>query len=72
MTELDKQVNDLVKLLEDNQLTPEVISKAIKLAKLIPGLFSKIEHGEEGHRQWLKEAIVAHFTETKMPEYRAK
>lgn len=72
MNVLEKQVDDLVKLLESNHFTPETIEKAIKLAKLIPGLFPKIEHGEEGHREWLKEAIIAHFTETPMSEYRAK
>jgi len=44
----------------------------IKLIELIPALFDKTAHGEEGHRQWLKEAIENHFTGKPMPEYKAK
>lgn len=46
--------------------------KAVELVKLIPQLFDKIAHGEQGHRDWLKAAIEAHFTGQPMPEYVAK
>jgi len=45
---------------------------ARELIKLIPELFDKIAHGEQGHRDWLEEAIQNHFQGKPMPEYRVK
>jgi len=39
---------------------------------LIPQLFDKLKHGEQGHRDWLEKAIEAHFLQEPMPEYVAK
>jgi len=41
----------------------------VDIIKRIPELFDKIAHGGPGHRQWLKEAIEAHFSGEPMPEY---
>lgn len=46
--------------------------KVVELVRLIPQLFDKIAHGEQGHRDWLKAAIEAHFSGNPMPEYVAK
>lgn len=42
---------------------------AVDIIKRIPELFDKIAHGGPGYRQWLKEAIEAHFSGEPMPEY---
>lgn len=45
---------------------------ALEVVKKLGTLFEVIEHGEPDHRQWLKEAIEAHFTGNPLPNYVAK
>lgn len=35
-------------------------------------LFDVIAHGEQGHRDWLEQAIESHFLGLPMPDYVAK
>lgn len=48
------------------------MDKVVRLVELIPELFAKLAHGEQGHRDWLEAAIEAHFDEKPMPDYVAK
>lgn len=44
-------------------------SELAALRELQSTLFSAIEHGDEGHKKWLRLAIDAHFSGAKAPEY---
>lgn len=45
------------------------IDNALEIIKKLSTLFSVIEYGEPEHRQWLKQAIEAHFTGKPIPSY---
>lgn len=55
-----------------NDINTESLEQAQVMLNLIPELFDKIAHGEQGHRDWLKAAIEAHFSGKPMPDYVAK
>lgn len=38
----------------------------------VTSLFDVLAHGEQGHRDWLEQAIENHFLGLPMPEYVAK
>lgn len=40
-----------------------------QFSELKTSLFKAIEHGDKGHREWLKSAIDAHFSKASMPDY---
>lgn len=41
-----------------------------QMSEKIESLFDAIAHGDEDHREWLKEAIYCHFEGAKVPEPR--
>lgn len=47
----------------------ELIAENRRLHERISSLFSAIAHGDEKHRAWLKEAIVAHFEGRPVPNW---
>lgn len=55
-----------------NDIDTKPLEQAQVMLHLIPELFDKIAHGEQGHRDWLKAAIEAHFSGEPMPDYVAK
>ncbi|MNG46917.1 hypothetical protein D3C79_47810 [compost metagenome] len=65
-------LEDMTNTAEGHDIPTGDFRLAAEVIKLIPELFSKIAHGESGHRQWLEEAIENHFTGKPMPEYKAK
>jgi len=43
-----------------------------KMLDRINTLFGAVAHGEQGHRDWLEQAIENHFLGLPMPDYVAK
>lgn len=70
--DLKSKVEKIVNELKSGQNDFNNVMEATKMLVSITTLFETIEHGEVGHREWLKEAIEAHFTGKPMPEYKAK
>lgn len=73
MSALEKHIDELSEGVSLEGQIPHLLGASlIETLELIPTLFAKIEHGEPGHRAWLKEAIECHFLGKPMPEYVAK
>ena len=55
--------------LVDRKEVDEALSQLAALRESQSTLFGAIEHGDEGHRNWLRLAIDAHFSGGAAPEY---
>ena len=69
MMVLEEEVHGLIKDLNDERASHQKTAKQFVdiqayagcLEKKVASLFAAIEHGDEKHRAWLKEAIDKHF-----------
>lgn len=72
LRDLTEEAETMANVAGGRDVPDKELLKVVELVRLIPQLFDKIAHGEQGHRDWLKAAIEAHFSGNPMPEYVAK
>lgn len=72
LRDLTEEAEAMANVAGGRDVPDKELLKVVELVRLIPQLFDKIAHGEQGHRDWLKAAIEAHFSGNPMPEYVAK
>jgi hypothetical protein len=69
-TETLKGTRDFQEWAGENAIKEQALYTAPpEVAALQSTLFDAIAHGDDGHRDWLKSAIDAHFSKSPLPEY---